>query len=218
MIVKPDPDDDDDDGRMRRAAAGDAAAWDEIFSPHRGRLRRIVALRLDRRLWGRVDPSDVLQEAAIEALRQLPRYAEGPGFHFFLWLRWLTGRTLQTVHRKHLGVRSREAGREVRFAGAAMPEATSAALAAQLVGKDTRPSFAAARAERRLRIEQALDELDPVDREILVLRHFEELTPEEAARLLGVSRAAASKRYFRAVRRLKVVIEDMPGGEEGFRL
>ncbi len=99
-----------------------------------------------------------------------------------------------------------------------MPEATSAALAAQLLGKETRPSLAAARAERRLRLEQALDDLDPLDREILVLRHFEELTAEESARVLGINKSAASKRYIRALGRLKRHLEGLPGGEEGFRL
>ncbi len=133
--------------RLRRAAAGDAAAWAELFEPHQARLRRIVALRLDRRLWGRISPSDVIQEAAIEAIRTLPKYIDGQSIHFFLWLRWLTGKTLQVLHRKHLGVRAREAGREIRIGSGAMPEATSAALASQLLGKETRPSFAAARAE-----------------------------------------------------------------------
>ncbi len=99
-----------------------------------------------------------------------------------------------------------------------MPEATSAALAARLLGHDTRPSVAAAKAERRIRLEQALDSLDPIDREVLVLRHFEELTAEESAQVLGIQRSAASKRYIRALRRLKGLIEDMPGGEAGFRL
>jgi RNA polymerase sigma-70 factor, ECF subfamily len=204
--------------QLRRAAAGDTVAWAELFGPHQDRLRRIVALRLDRRLWGRLAPSDVIQEAAIEAVRLLPKYIDGPGMQFFLWLRWLTGKTLQTLHRKHLGVRAREAGREVRIDGGAMPAATSAALAAQLLGKDTRPSVAAAMAERRLRLEQALEDLEPIDREVLVLRHFEELTAEESAHVLGIKKSAASKRYVRALGRLKGLLEKLPGGEEGFRL
>jgi RNA polymerase sigma-70 factor, ECF subfamily len=209
---------DEELARLRRAAAGDATAFAELFEPHRDRLRRIVALRLDRRLRGRLDPSDVIQEAVIEAIRTLPKYVDGLGMQFFLWMRWLTGKTLQTLHRKHLGVRAREAGREVCIDGRVMPEATSASLAAHLLGRDTRPSVAAARAERRLRLEQALDDLDPIDREVLVLRHFEELTAEESARVLGIERSAASKRYIRALGRLKGLIEEMPGGREGFRI
>jgi RNA polymerase sigma-70 factor (ECF subfamily) len=213
----------DDDGdteicRLRRAEAGDNAAWAELLAPHRECLKRMIALRLDRRVKGRIDASDVLQDAIIEALRTLPDYLAHHRLPFFLWMRWLAGRTLQAVHRKHLGVQAREAGREVAFFGGEMPEATSAALAARLLGRDTRPSVAAARAERRLRLEQALDSLDAIDREVLVLRHFEELTAEESARVLGIRRSAASKRYIRALRRLKALIEDMPGGEMSFRL
>jgi RNA polymerase sigma-70 factor (ECF subfamily) len=203
---------------LRLAAAGDSAAWAALLEPHRERLKRIISLRLDRRLRYRLDPSDVLQEAAIEAMRALPRYLEDPKLPFFIWLRWLTGRTLQVLHRKHLGVYAREAGREVRLDGFALPEATSAAMAAQLLGKDTRPSVAAARAELRIRLEQALGVLDPIDREILVLRHFEELTGEESARVLGIEKGAAVKRYFRAIKRLKRLMEALPGGLDGFRL
>jgi RNA polymerase sigma-70 factor, ECF subfamily len=204
--------------RLRRAAGGDSSAWDELLRPHRDRLRRMIALRLDRRLNGRLDASDVLQEVAIGAIRALPAYAECPDLPFFLWLRWLCGVTLQAVHRKHLGVLAREAGREVSLLGGPMPEASSVAIAAQLIGRDTRPSQAATRAERRLRLQQVVESLDPIDREVLVLRHLEELTAEETARVLGIDRSAASKRYMRALKRLKARIEAMPGGEEGFRL
>jgi RNA polymerase sigma-70 factor (ECF subfamily) len=203
---------------LRRAAQGDASAWGELLRPHRDRLRRMIALRLDRRLAGRLDASDVLQEVAIEAIRALPGYLGRPELPFFLWMRWLCGATLQAIHRKHLGVQARQAGREVRLYGGPMPEASSVAIAAQLIGRDTRPSLAAARAERNIRLQQAVDSLDPIDREVLVLRHFEELTAEESARVLGIDRSAASKRYMRALKRLKSLIEEMPGGEEGFRL
>jgi RNA polymerase sigma-70 factor, ECF subfamily len=203
---------------LRLAAAGDGAAWAALLEPHRDRLKRMIELRLDRRLKFRLDPSDVLQEAAIEAIKALPRYLADPKIPFFIWLRWLTSRKLQVLHRKHLGVHSREAGREVRLDGVAFTEATSAALAVQLLGKDTRPSLAAARAELRSRLEQALDMLDPIDREILLLRHFEELTGEESAHVLGIGKAAASKRYFRAIQRLKRLMEALPGGLDGFRL
>jgi RNA polymerase sigma-70 factor (ECF subfamily) len=203
--------------RLIKAAAGDPAAWAELLQGHRPRLRRMVALRLDHRLAGRLDPSDVLQEVSIQAARALPTYLERPELPFFLWLRWLTGRVLQGLHRRHLGVRARAAGREVRLGGGAAPEASSEALAARLLGHDTRPSTAAARDERRQRVREALDALDPVDREVLVLRHFEELTAAESARVLGIDRSAASKRYVRALRRLKERIGAMPDGGEGLR-
>jgi RNA polymerase sigma-70 factor, ECF subfamily len=206
-----------DSTRLRRAAEGDQAAWAELLGRHRSRFRRMVALRLDRRLLGRIDPSDVIQEASLEAARALPKYLERPELPFFLWLRWLTGMTLQAQHRKHLGVGARDASREVRIIEGPIPGATSAALAAQLLGHDTRPSVAAVRAERKLRLQEALDALDPIDREVLVLRHFEELTAEETARVIGIERSAASKRYMRALKRLKDQIGASPDRGEGLR-
>ena len=174
----------DERGTARARGGGDQAAWAAILAPHRDRLRRMVALRLDQRLRGRIDPSDVLQEAFLQAAQALPKYLERPEQPVFLWLRWLTGMTLQLVHRRHLGVQARDAGREVQLLDRPWPEASSAALAAQLLGRDTRPSVAAIRAERQRRLQEALNAMDPLDREVLVLRHFEELTNAEVAREL----------------------------------
>jgi RNA polymerase sigma-70 factor (ECF subfamily) len=201
---------------LERAAAGDHGAWDAILAPHRDRLRRMVGLRLDYRLRGRIDPSDVIQEALLQAAQGLPKYLQQPDRPFFLWLRWLTGMTLQGLHRRHLGIQARNAGREVQLLGRPLPEASSAALAAQLLGRDTRPSVAAIRAERQRRLQEALNAMDPVDREVLVLRHFEELTNAEVARELGLQDSAASKRYIRALRKLKEILAALPGGIEEF--
>jgi RNA polymerase sigma-70 factor (ECF subfamily) len=177
----------------------------------------MVTLRLDVRLRGRIDPSDVIQEATIQAARGLPAYLERPDLPFFLWLRWLTGMTLQGIHRRHLGAQARDAGREVRIADGAMPAASSVALAAQLLGRDTRPLEAAIRAERRRKVQNALDALEPAEREVLALRHFEEFTNVETARVLNISEAAASKRYLRALRKIKSVLVRDPDaiGEPG---
>jgi RNA polymerase sigma-70 factor (ECF subfamily) len=177
----------------------------------------MVALRLDQRLRGRIDPSDVLQETFLQAAQALPRYLERPDQPVFLWLRWLTGMTLQLVHRQHLGVQARDAGREVQILHRPWPEPTSAALAALLLGRDTRPSVAAIRAERQRRLQEALNGMDPVDREVLVLRHFEELTNAEVARELHLQESAASKRYMRALHRLKEILAALPAGIEEFR-
>jgi RNA polymerase sigma-70 factor (ECF subfamily) len=177
----------------------------------------MVALRLDQRLRGRIDPSDVLQEAFLQAAQAWPKYLERPEQPVFLWLRWLTGMTLQLLHRRHLGVQARDAGREVQLLDRPWPEATSAALAAQLLGRDTRPSVAAIRAERQRRLQEALNAMDPVDRDVLVLRHFEELTNAEVARELHLQESAASKRYIRALHRLKEILASLPGGIEEFR-
>ena len=202
-------------GLLRRAAQGDQAAWGALLVRSRDRLRRMVALRLDRRLQGRVDPSDIIQEAYIDASARLAEYARQPDMPFFLWLRFLTGQRLLRVHRQHLGAEMRDVAREVSLYRGALPAATSAALAAQLLGRDTRPSEAAVRAERSIRLQEALNSMDPLDREVLALRHFEQLSNGEAARVLGLQEPAAAKRYVRALKRLRLILDARPGGLGG---
>jgi RNA polymerase sigma-70 factor (ECF subfamily) len=202
-------------GLLLRASGGDQEAWGALLARTRSRLRRMVALRLDRRLQGRVDPSDIIQEAYIDASARLADYARKPDMPFFLWLRFLTGQRLLRVHRQHLGAEMRDAAREVSLYHGALPEATSAALAAHLLGRDTRPSEAAIRAERRIRLQEALNSMDPIDREVLALRHFEQLTNPEAARVLGLQESAAAKRYVRALKRLREILDARPGGLGG---
>jgi RNA polymerase sigma-70 factor (ECF subfamily) len=202
---------------IKRVRAGDGDAVSAIFSRHRDRLRRMVDIRLDRRLQARVDASDVVQDAYVEVVRRLDEYVADPKLPLFLWLRLVVGQRLMKVHRQHLGTKLRDAGREVSLYREALPAASSAALAAQLLGKYTSPTQAAGRAERMLRLQEALNTLDPVDREVLSLRHFEELTRSEAAQALGISAAAAAKRYVRALKRLTNLLADMPGGLEGLQ-
>ena len=199
--------------QVQRAATGDQVLWGELLQEQRARLCKVVALRLDPRLQGRVDPSDVIQEAYLDAARRLPEYAREPEpMPFYLWLRFLVGQRILEQHRFHLGAQGRDAGREVSLYRGPMPEATSAAIAAQLLGRQTSPSQAAIRAERKLRLQEALNRMDPIDREVLVLRHYEQLTNAEAALVLGLDKSAASKRYARALIRLKDLLAAMPGG------
>jgi RNA polymerase sigma-70 factor (ECF subfamily) len=197
---------------LGQSVRGDQQAWGRLLERYRDRLRRLIALRLDPRLQGRVDPSDVIQEAYLDASVRLPDYARSPDLPFFLWLRFLVGQKIIDHHRRHLGAQARDAGREVSLYRGAMPEATTAALAARLRGRMTSPSQAAVRAERKIRLQEALNSMDPVDREILVLRHYEQLSNGEAALVLGLDKSAASKRYARALVRLKDVLTLMPGG------
>jgi RNA polymerase sigma-70 factor (ECF subfamily) len=202
---------------IRRAADGDERALADLLASHRERLRRMVALRLDRRLRGRVDPSDVIQEAYIDAVAGLADFAKRGEMPFFLWLRWLTGMKINAAHRKHLGCRVRDAAREVSIDRRGWPHATSAALAARLLGRLTSASAVAMRQERKVRLQEALEAMDPIDREMLVLRHFEELTNVEAAQALGLQESAASKRYIRALRKLKDILRAIPDGTGGLR-
>jgi RNA polymerase sigma-70 factor, ECF subfamily len=197
---------------LQRAVRGDHPGWGSLLDSHRERLKRMVALRLDRRLQGRIDPSDIIQETYLEAWSRLAEYLRDPRMPFFLWLRFLTGQKLVTLHRRHLGVQMRDPAAEVSLYGGALPEATSAALAGQLLGHDTRPSEAAIRAEMKIRLQEALNSMDATDREVLALRHFEQLSRGECAQVLGISVAAVSKRYFRALKRLKEILTNLPGG------
>jgi RNA polymerase sigma-70 factor (ECF subfamily) len=197
---------------LRRASLGDEAALAELFGRYRKRLRQMVRLRLDRRLQGRVDPSDVLQEAYVDLAQQFQSFVERrETMPFFLWLRLLTGQRLMRVHRQHLGAAMRDASREVSLYRGALPQASSVSLAAQLLGRFTTASQAAVRAERQLQLQAVLNSMDPMDREILALRHFEELTNGEAAEVLGLSKAAANNRYVRALGRLRELLENIPG-------
>ena len=171
----------------------------------------MVELRLDPRVRGRIDASDVLQEAALEAFERLENYLGDPKLPFFLWLRFLTSQKVLALHRQHLGAQRRDARREVRLQRGPWPEASTAALANQLLGKLTAPSQAAVRAEGKQRLEEALNDMDPLDCEVLVLRHFEQLTNVEVAKELGLDESAASKRYIRALRKLKGLLDRMPG-------
>jgi RNA polymerase sigma-70 factor (ECF subfamily) len=212
MGLSPSIDSGDVLGRLERAIRGDQAAWQDLLGRYRDRLRRMAALRLDQRLRGRVDPSDVIQEAYLEAWTRLPEYARDPSMPLFLWLRFLTGQQLQTAHRRHLGAQARDAGRDVSIYRGTMPEASSEALAARLLGRDTPASEALILAERRQRLQQALEAMSPMDREILALRHFEQLSNGEAARVLEISEGAATKRYLRALERLRGLLVESDGG------
>src|SRR5437764_3919971 len=199
---------------LTRAAAGEEAAFDALLSSHRDRLKRMVRLRLSRRLQGRVDDSDVLQEAFLDVSRRLADYAADPKLPFYLWLRHLTGLKLAEVHRRHLGTQRRDADREVTLHRGGLPEADSASLAAQLLGTVTTPSEAAIKAETRLYVQEALNSMEPIDREVLALKHFEQLSTSEIAEVLGLSKAGAGSRYLRAIKRLREILSRLPGFRE----
>jgi RNA polymerase sigma-70 factor (ECF subfamily) len=196
---------------LQRAAAGDQEALRELFSRYRDRLKRMVHLRLSRRLSGRVNDSDVIQESFLDIARNLPEYVKHPTLPFFLWLRHMTGLKLAEVHRRHLGAQLRDADREVSLHRGGLPEADSVSLAAQLLGQLTTPSQAAIKAETRLAVQKALNSMDPVDREVLALKHFEQLSTSEIADVLGMSKAGAGSRYLRAIKRLREILAQIPG-------
>jgi RNA polymerase sigma-70 factor (ECF subfamily) len=196
---------------LQRAAAGDEQAFQDLFARHRDRLKRMIHLRLSRRLQGRIDDDDVLQEAFLEISRKLKEYVAEPQLPFYLWLRHMTGLKLTEIHRRHLGTQMRDADREVSLHRGGLPEADSVSLAAQLLGKLTAPSQAAIKAEMRIHVQEALNRMDPIDREVLALKHFEQLSTSEIAEVLGMSKAGAGSRYLRAIKRLKEMLVQIPG-------
>ena len=196
---------------LHRAQAGDQEALAALFARYGERLRKLVRLRLDRRLAGRVDTSDVLQDAYLDVTRRFGEFAAAPGVPFYIWVRSLTGQRLVSLHRRHLGADMRAAGQEVSLYHGALPAASSASLAQQLLAGLTSPTQAAIREELRLRLQEALNGMDAIDREVVVLRHFEELSNVEAAEVLCIEPSAASKRYIRAIRRLKAILSAVPG-------
>jgi RNA polymerase sigma-70 factor (ECF subfamily) len=196
---------------LTRALGGDCGALAELFQRHRDRLEQMVRLRLDRRLQGRLDASDVLQEAYLDVARRFPEYRADPSMPFFLWLRLLTGQRLVDLNRQHLGAKMRNAGLEVSLYRGDFPRASSASLAELLLGRLTTASRAAIRAETQRRVQEALNSMDAIDREMLVLRHFEMLSNAEAAQVLGLKPSAASNRHMRALKRLKEIMAQIPG-------
>lgn len=199
---------DDPDLEALQAAGDDRSQrLGELFERHRRRLERMVALRMDPKLRQRVGASDVLQEAYLEIADRLGDYLENPRMPFFLWIRFITAQRLLKLHRHHAGTKKRDVRKQVAFDRPAGPAATSAALADHLAETGITPSGVAVQGELRLQLEDALDAMNPTDREVLVLRHFEELSGPETAKLLGIGVDAASKRYLRALERLRTILE-----------
>lgn len=196
---------------IRRIEGGDEHALSELFARYRSRLKRMVKFRMDRRLQGRLDASDVLQEAYLDVARRAKEYRDDHKLPVFLWLRLITGQRLMALHRQHLGAQMRDAGQEVSLHRGALPPASSISIAAMLLGRLTSPTRAASRAEMQVRLQDVLNSMDPIDREVLTLRHFEELGNSETAQVLGITKSAASSRYIRAVMRLKKELASIPG-------
>lgn len=201
------------DTLLQRSRNGDEAAWGQVLVAHQGRLLRMVRLRLDPRVSGRIDPADVLQESFSQATKRRSEYFELDSMPFFIWLRLITIQKLAELHRHHLGVKARDAGRDVSMFTPASP-ATSAVLAARLLGQTTTPSQQVARDEIEERVREVLDGMDDIDREIIALRNFEQLSNIEAANVLGIGASTASSRYVRALKKLKEFLGEMSAFED----
>jgi RNA polymerase sigma-70 factor (ECF subfamily) len=180
-----------------------------LFDRYKERLRRTVRLRLDRRLSGLVDSSGILKRVREEAARRGDELGVFGRPDPFLWLRQITGQVLTQLHQERLGPDVRG---DISLYRGALPEATSISLAAHLLGRgkgdDDR---AAARAEQKLLLQEALNAMDPLDREVLTLRHCEQLSNDETATVLAISRSQASEAYIRALKRITLIMASLPG-------
>jgi RNA polymerase sigma-70 factor (ECF subfamily) len=197
---------------LEQAATGDSDARQQLLARHRDRLRRMVAYRFDRRLAARVDPSDVVQEVLVEANRKLDRYLRDRPLPFYPWLRQLAWEHLATLHRRHVQAQRRTVKLEEPGV-LGLPDESAAELADRLMDRASSPSQQLVRQEQRQRIERALRRLAERDREVLVLRHLEQLSVAETAAVLGVSVGAVKVRHLRALQRLRTFL-DKPDPEE----
>lgn len=197
---------------LRRALESQSSELSPLLDRYRASLRRMVRFRLDPRLQTRVDPSDVIQDTYIEAYRRLNEYLADPTVPFFIWLRFLATQRMAQLHQTHLGVQARDMRREVSLSHNALPELTSAAIAAQLVGRLDTPVQAVLKAELRHALVEILNRMTSLDREVLVLRHYEQLKNQEVAIILGIDEGTASKRYYRALAKVKSHILEKTNG------
>ncbi len=184
-----------------------------LFARYRDRLKRIAKFRMDYRIAGRVSESDIVQDTFLAASTRLEHYRQKPDMPFFIWLRMLVQQQLADLHRKHVRAEKRDVRQELNVAKDAQGQ-TSLAIAAHLVGQQTSPSQALSRVEKINAVQRALQKMDEIDCEIIALRHFEELKNSETAEVLGISKRAASKRYVRALQRMKHILNEVPGFDD----
>ncbi len=189
-------------GLLERAKDGDESAFEELFKRHRARLRRAIAFRLDRRMAARADASDVLQETYLEAFKRLPKYLEQQDMPFYLWLRWIAREKVMGLYRRHIGADKRAIEREVPL----LPPESSARFVGAVIGRGPTPSQELAKAELAEQLRKSIARLDQDERDLILWRHFEQLSIRETAELLGISEAAASKRYIRALEHLRKLL------------
>jgi RNA polymerase sigma-70 factor (ECF subfamily) len=188
---------------LRRAEHGDGPARERLLDRHRRRLRQMIAVRLDRRLLARLDPSDVVQEVLVDAHRQLDDYLRGRPLPFYPWLRQLAWQRLVKLQQHHQAAR-RHVSREEPPGG--LPDESAQELVRRLVGVGTSPSNHLLREEQRRRVREALGRLGEHDREVLVLRYLEQLPVREVAAALGISEGAVKARHARALLRLQALL------------
>jgi RNA polymerase sigma-70 factor (ECF subfamily) len=197
---------------IRRAASGDREAGDGLLARHRDRLRQMVAMRMDKRLAARIDPSDIVQEALTEASQKLPDYLRQQRLPFYPWLRQLAWERLIGEHRRHIGAKARSVTRE-EHDEMVLPDHSAVQLAARLLASGTSPSVRLMRKELRAKVQQMLSQLSRPDREVLVLRYLEQLSTAETAAVLGLTADGVKSRQRRALERFTNLLADHSLGD-----
>lgn len=201
----------DNDQLVAQLRSGDESALEQLFSLYSPRLRKLILFRIDPRLKRRIDVDDLLQEAWLAIAQRISHFLGQPEqASCYVWMRLVTAQTITDMHRRHLGTRARDAGRDLSFDQAG-PNGTSRSIADFLIARGTSPTGAVARAEAAEQIRQAVAEMDATDQEVLALRHFEELSNAEVAEVLGINGPAASTRYLRALKKLQEILKRFPG-------
>jgi RNA polymerase sigma-70 factor (ECF subfamily) len=202
------PDQEKTDELLSGARQGDSGAINRLLERHRGAVRRLVQIRLDQKIQRRLDVSDVVQDVFIEANRRLADYLRQPKMPFHLWLRHIARDRIIDAHRRHRVSAKRSIDREQPLAVGGEMDRSAVELAAQLCDDRLTPAAAATQREMVRRVEQAIAQLNDQDAEIIVMRHYEQLSNQEVAQSLGLTEPAASMRYLRAVRRLRALLLD----------
>lgn len=202
------------DELVDRLRQGEQAALAELFELNRDRLLRMVSIRMDRRLSGRVDEADVLQEAYLTLSQKIDNFAEYPDMSPYVWMRLTVNDRLIALHRKHIQAGKRDARREVSMSQKANPDESSAEIAATLADSFSSVGGKAARAEVTKMIKATLDCMEEKDREIILMRIFEGMSNAEAAQALGLSPNGASSRFSRAMDRLQRDVMRSGQGED----
>ncbi|MEQ1830327.1 MAG: sigma-70 family RNA polymerase sigma factor [Pirellula sp.] len=189
---------------------GQAIAVEQLMDRHRNSLRRMIQLRLDQRLMQRMDVSDVIQDVLLEANRRLSDYLSNPVIPFHLWIRQIAKDRIIDAHRRHRVSAKRSIDREQAQAGKGSVDQSTLDLANQFCDRALTPAAAATQREIAQQIEAAVQKLRENDREIILMRHYEQLDNQEVAQTLGLTEPAASMRYLRALKRLREIIEQLP--------
>lgn len=193
------------------ARGGDADAINQLLDRHRAPVRRLVQLRLDRRIQQRVDVSDVVQDVMFEANGRLQAYLENPAMAFHLWLRQIAWDHMIDAYRRHRKSAKRDMDREQPLVAGGDADQSTIELAGQLCDPELTPQAAVAQRELARHVEATIERLEEVDREIIMMRHYEHLTNQEVAEALGLNAPAASMRYLRAIRRLRELLQQQDG-------